>query len=53
MDVSTGILIAVIGAIGVIAFFAIRIPQWSKANKAKPGALKSEKFFEIRRKERR
>ncbi|MET1155323.1 hypothetical protein [Arthrobacter sp.] len=50
MDVSTGIVVAVIGAIVVIALFAILIPRWSKANKAKPGALDSDKFFEIRRK---
>jgi len=52
MDVSTGILMAVIGAVVVIALFAIPIPRWSKANKAKPGALNSGKFFEIRREER-
>ncbi|QHK21294.1 hypothetical protein GU243_18040 [Pseudarthrobacter psychrotolerans] len=52
MDVSAGILMAVIGAVVVIALFAILIPRWSKANKAKPGALKPDKFFEIRRKNR-
>ncbi|WP_181037271.1 hypothetical protein [Arthrobacter sp. 4R501] len=51
MDVPTGILMAFIGAVVVIALFAILIPRWSNANKAKPGALKSDKFFEIRRKD--
>lgn len=52
MDASTGVVIALAGAIVVIVLFAILVPRWSKANKAKPGAQASDKFFEIRKENR-
>ncbi|MEE2523628.1 hypothetical protein V1639_13415 [Pseudarthrobacter sp. J75] len=49
MDPTTGIIMAVLGALIIIGLFVILIPRWSRANKAKSGAPISGKFFEIRK----